>query len=43
MDGTRMTLHFEVTEFQERIARITARLSADGLRGLLVFRQESMY
>lgn len=38
-----MALHFEATEFQERIARTTARLRADGLRGLLLFRQESMY
>ncbi|WP_431284583.1 M24 family metallopeptidase [Humitalea sp. 24SJ18S-53] len=38
-----MALHFEPAEFKARIARVTQRLRADGLAGLLVFRQESMY
>ncbi|MBT3534726.1 MAG: aminopeptidase P family protein [Rhodospirillaceae bacterium] len=38
-----MALHFEVGEYQQRIAATTAMLQDRGLDGLLMFRQESMY
>ena len=38
-----MALHFEVDEYQSRIAATVAMLGARGLDGLLMFRQESMY
>ena len=38
-----MALHFDPAELRSRIARVTARLGADGLDGILLFRQESMY
>lgn len=38
-----MALHFEVAEYRARISRLIARLNADGLEGILLFRQESMY
>ncbi|MBR0646359.1 M24 family metallopeptidase [Plastoroseomonas hellenica] len=38
-----MALHVAPDEHRARIARATARLQEQGLAGLLVFRQESMY
>jgi Xaa-Pro aminopeptidase len=38
-----MALHFEEAEYRARIARLIARLKTDGLTGILLFRQESMY
>ena len=38
-----MALHFKVTEFQNRITAATRALHAQGLDGLLMFQQESMY
>jgi Xaa-Pro dipeptidase len=38
-----MALHFEVAEYRARISHLIARLKADGLAGILLFRQESMY
>ena len=38
-----MALHFEVDEYQSRIAATVAMLGARGLDGLLMFCQESMY
>jgi Xaa-Pro dipeptidase len=36
-------LHFDPAELRTRIARVTDRLRADRLDGILLFRQESMY
>ncbi len=38
-----MPLHFAADELAERRARVCSALAADGLDGLLCFRQESMY
>ncbi len=38
-----MALHFTPEEFAERRARTCAAMASDGLDGLLLFRQESMY
>ena len=38
-----MALHFPDDEFAARRARLAAALEADGLDGLLIFAQESMY
>jgi Xaa-Pro dipeptidase len=38
-----MALHFERSEFAERLARLTARMQEDKLDALLLFAQESMY
>lgn len=38
-----MALHFTTSEYQRRIAAVTAALAAAGLDGLLMFEQESMY
>lgn len=38
-----MALHFDSTEFAQRRARTIAAMTARGLDGLLMFRQESMY
>lgn len=38
-----MALHFTPAEFAQRRARAIAALEAEGLDGLLIFRQESMY
>ncbi|MGE0844688.1 MAG: M24 family metallopeptidase [Flavobacteriaceae bacterium] len=38
-----MALHFERSEFAARHARLKARLEAEGLDGLLMFAQESMF
>ncbi|MEQ8709022.1 MAG: Xaa-Pro peptidase family protein [Rhodospirillales bacterium] len=38
-----MALHFERAEFDRRIAAACASMVADGLDGLLIFRQESMF
>ena len=38
-----MALHFEVAEYQARSGRLFGRLKAEGLAGILLFRQESMY
>jgi Xaa-Pro dipeptidase len=38
-----MALHFERSEYQARIARVTGELEARRLDGLLMFQQESMY
>ena len=38
-----MALHFERAEYAARIAKVTAKLQAQGLDGLLMFQQESMY
>ena len=38
-----MALHFERAEFDERQRRACAQMAEEGLDGLLLFRQESMY
>ncbi|MFT3987420.1 M24 family metallopeptidase [Aestuariivirga sp.] len=38
-----MALHFKRSEYDQRIARVTAEMAARGLDGLLMFQQESMY
>ena len=38
-----MALHFDPAELRARIARVTAKLRADRLDGMLLFRQESMF
>ncbi|MEO3475352.1 Xaa-Pro peptidase family protein [Roseomonas sp. CAU 1739] len=38
-----MALHFDPAELRARIARVTDRLRAECLDGILLFRQESMY
>lgn len=38
-----MTLHFERAEYDRRIASVTAAMAREGLDGLLMFQQESMY
>ena len=38
-----MALHFDRTEFSARLARARAAMAAQGLDGLLLFQQESMY
>jgi len=38
-----MALHFEVSEYQQRIAATVSMLAERHLDGLLMFRQESMY
>ncbi len=38
-----MTLHFTESEFSERQARVCKKMSALGLDGLLMFKQESMF
>ena len=38
-----MALHFERAEFDDRQRRACAQMAAEGLDGLLLFRQESMY
>jgi Xaa-Pro dipeptidase len=38
-----MALHFERAEFDRRIAAVRAAMASDGLDGLLMFQQESMY
>lgn len=38
-----MAVHFEVSEFQDRISRTITKMQENGLDGLLMFRQESMY
>lgn len=38
-----VALHFDSAEYAARVARVTAKLEAEGLDGLLMFQQESMY
>ena len=38
-----MALHFKRSEYQTRIERVTQALAGQGLDGLLMFQQESMY
>src|SRR5688500_9486780 len=38
-----MALHFERREYKERIGKVTSALAQQGLDGLLMFQQESMY
>jgi Xaa-Pro dipeptidase len=38
-----MALHFERSEYADRLARLTERMSAEKLDALLLFAQESMY
>src|SRR6185295_19755202 len=38
-----MALHFERSEHKARIAKVSRALEAEGLDGLLMFQQESMY
>ncbi len=38
-----MALHFEKAEFESRLARVVAEMTARGLSALLLFRQESMF
>ncbi|MGH6874060.1 MAG: aminopeptidase P family N-terminal domain-containing protein [Aestuariivirgaceae bacterium] len=38
-----MALHFERREYKERIGKVTKALAQQGLEGLLMFNQESMY
>ncbi len=38
-----MALHFTIEEFEARRGALTGRLTAAGLDGLLIFRQESMF
>jgi Xaa-Pro dipeptidase len=38
-----MALHFERSEFADRLARLTAAMQAEKLDALLLFAQESMY
>ena len=38
-----MTLHFSKEEFLHRQGKIKARLESEGLDGIIIFRQESMY
>ena len=38
-----MALHFERAEFDRRIKAVTAAMAKEGLDGLLMFQQESMY
>jgi len=38
-----MALHFEPREYKSRIRKAIAALEAEGLDGLLMFQQESMY
>ncbi len=38
-----MALHFERAEYDQRIAKVSAALEQQGLDGLLMFAQESMY
>src|SRR5215207_10994661 len=38
-----MALHFERREYNERIGKVTSALAQQGLDGLLMFNQESMY
>ena len=38
-----MALHFDRAEFDDRQRRACAQMAAEGLDGLLLFRQESMY
>ena len=38
-----MALHFDRAEYKSRIDKVTAALSQEGLDGLLMFNQESMY
>ncbi len=38
-----MALHFDKREYKARIARVRRALAAEGLDGLLMFQQESMY
>ena len=38
-----MALHFNRAEYDRRIAAVTSSLAAEGLDGLLMFQQESMY
>ncbi|HKG72684.1 MAG TPA: aminopeptidase P family N-terminal domain-containing protein, partial [Aestuariivirgaceae bacterium] len=38
-----MALHFERREYKERIGKVTSALAQQGLDGLLMFNQESMY
>ena len=41
--GGSMNLHFTQAEFAARLAEARRRMAADGLYGLLMFKQESMY
>src|SRR5688500_20008522 len=38
-----MALHFERREYKERIGKVTSALAQQGLDGVLMFHQESMY
>ena len=38
-----MALHFEPSEYQQRVAAATAAMQKANLDGLLMFQQESMY
>jgi Xaa-Pro dipeptidase len=38
-----MALHFSINEFETRCDKVCAAMIADGLDGLLIFRQESMF
>src|SRR6478752_1935518 len=38
-----MALHFDRSEYKQRIAKARRALESDGLDGLLMFQQESMY
>ena len=38
-----MALHFEKSEYTARIGKVCEAMAADGLDGMLMFQQESMY
>ena len=38
-----MAIHFHREEFERRVRRLCVALDAQGLDGLLLFKQESMY
>jgi len=38
-----MALHFEREEYDARIKNVTTKMAAEGLEGMLIFQQESMY
>ena len=38
-----MALHFERREYKDRIGKVISSLAQQGLDGLLMFHQESMY
>ncbi|SVD29508.1 uncharacterized protein METZ01_LOCUS382362, partial [marine metagenome] len=38
-----MAIHFRSEEFEQRVQKLCVELDAQGLDGLLLFKQESMY